>query len=271
MAAGAAVGEPAGSRPDRALGLVWAQHAARASVGRCARARRDRQPAAGSFLDQHQTSLRARRQPQRRAAVHFLHEHELHVLPALELGVPVPGSGAAFLGAGERLARRGPAAGCRCRRGSRRADYRRAGAALRQSLGLPNAAAGGHAIGSGAADARRQRRQSVPCSGRARLLLRRRGADRRGVLGGGHDGRSRGHHGGVRFHEYRRQPGRHHRAAHRRIFCRPAFMAYRLRHRRRIRRRERARLARHPDRIDGSKRSRRPWSRARQARIRSRH
>ena len=84
-----------------------------------------------AFEDQRQAIARAVRQPQRRAVVRFLHEHELHLLPALQLGVSVLGARATILASGKRMARHGAAARRRSRRGPRRTSDRPTGTALR--------------------------------------------------------------------------------------------------------------------------------------------
>src|SRR5579862_5313675 len=128
----AAVDQPAGAADGAGLGLVRPQQPGRASTrvgagargtcGQCHRARERRlqpaRPAAGPG------------QPRHPAAGPLLYDHELRVLPAQHLVLPVPRAGTASVGAGERLAGES-ALHCRGdRRRHRRPGVRQAGVAL---------------------------------------------------------------------------------------------------------------------------------------------
>ena len=90
-------------------------------------------------------------------AVLLLHVHELHLLSALELGVPLSDSRSPFLLARQQLARRGAAAGRRGGRGIGRCRDQSSRAAVRQSLGLSHRAARRDDVRGATAAARGQR------------------------------------------------------------------------------------------------------------------
>src|ERR1700722_1209832 len=227
MAAGLALGEFAGHRLDCRVGLVRAQYAARAPGGVDAGTRRDRQSRGGA--DRQQDRLQAAsedpREPQCAAARGLLSVHELLVLFALELGLSVPGARQAFFVAGKRLALDGATAGRGRGRRGRRGEHRIPVPPPRQPLGLPARAADRDAHSRRAAADFRESRESLFRAGGTCRLLRRRGIERRRLLGRGHDRRPRRHHGGERCHEHGRQSRRHHRHSDRGLSLGRAFVA----------------------------------------------
>ena len=155
----------AGPGAGGAVELVRPQQPGRAPArlrrrARGARGERDRTP-----RRRHQPARPAAGagQPGHPAAGHLVHDHELRVLPAQHLVFPVPGAGAAPVGAGERLAgepavyRRRVGAGI----GGKVSD--RAGRTLRTAHRLP-CRAGGDAAAGRLAAVRRRGIERIPIS-----------------------------------------------------------------------------------------------------------
>src|SRR3984893_11134605 len=122
LAAGAPLDDPAWTPADRWVALVWQEQPRRASGGECGGARRARARAPGAcrLQDLVATHVGADEEPGRAGAHRLLRVHELRVLPAGELVVPLPRAGAALHGAGKRMAGQHAAARgrhrLRCRR-----------------------------------------------------------------------------------------------------------------------------------------------------------
>ena len=234
LAARTGVGERAGARTDRLVGLVWPQYAARTSRGVRRRNSRNRHhhPRPGepgwtrrSACDSCCGLLRDRNVLllgisymcmnytfyllSNWVFLYLVQERKFSLLESGWLATAPPL--AAALGAGIGRCGDQPV----CRRFGNRWGFR-----LMPLLALPASAAlllrGG------------ERGQPLSCGGGARDLLRLRGTHRGGVLGRRDDRGPRRYHGRVRIHEHGRQSRRYHRHPHRCVFFGPAPVVRRV-------------------------------------------